>query len=255
MKTGLFLTIAAIVCSLQHGCNYGDDINKGESGVVRSPNFVQHYIEANDFDVKEIEGIDRYILRIWFKGDDFSSIYKSTDQEKLKELAEYFNDASYNSYLIPNANKALIRPLDEISVSCDSNFDADHDAGQPLDDIVLLCAVSPYEFIESGYKNYIRASEYPVYWAGWANLGGSPGAYTPIDIPLNMVNADNTKMLYPLCYLYFTKTTRQQRRPYFYRQDQYRQQRDEQDCHTHFLIAQGSCGSFSDCSGFMRIVG
>jgi hypothetical protein len=201
MKLKLFLFVAVIVSALLFSCS--DDNNKGYWGVMKSPNYVQTYLVANDFDLKEVEGADKYVLSILFKGEEISNLYPANKLE-FEALAKSFNDVSYSGYVMPNANKALTEPLSIVSVTCDKDFDAEHNAGQSLDDIVLFCATSPYNFIQGGYKDFVKDEEYPDYWYGM--IMNRDVGYKPIDMQINAINRDNSLMLYPICYLYFKKS-------------------------------------------------
>lgn len=201
MKTVSIYPTLFFVCLAALGCS--KNTNTGEPGVMKSPNYVQTYIVADALAVKEADGTNGDIIAVNFTGIRVSSLPPDADAERFGELADSYNDVSYTGYVIPNANKALAHPLSSMSVICDKEFDTDHGAGQPLDDIILLCATSPYDYIQSGYKDVTSADRYPNYWYPMA-MNREEG-YKPVELPLNTVGPENTKMLFPLCYLYFTK--------------------------------------------------
>lgn len=169
---------------------------------MKSLYYVQTYLVANDFELAEVEGNGNYIIGIFFKGERIS-ILPPADKARFEELAEAFGDGSYTGTVLPDANKALTDVLTSISVVCDKEYDAEHGAGSSLDDLVLFCATSPYEFIRGGYKNVVKDDDYPDYWKG---MGMNQGVgYKPVEMPVSAVNKDNSSMLYPVCHLYFRK--------------------------------------------------
>lgn len=201
MTPKFFLFILIVVFSVQFSCQDSDSGNK-DTGVMKSSNYVQTYIAANDFDLKEAGDSGEYVIGIYFKGERISILHPA-NEEKFEKIAKSFHDVSYTGYVVPDANQALSEPLSFIGIICDKNYDADHDAGQSLEDIVLFCAISPYEFIQNGYKNITPANKYPDYWYGM--IMNRDGGYRPIEMQVNAINCDNSSLLYPICYLYFRK--------------------------------------------------
>lgn len=78
------------------------------------------------------------------------------DERTAPELFEYYarlyGDTGYGKYLLPGSNMAVAETFRSVSVVSDTDFDAEHLAGIPLDDIVCLRSESAYEYIRSGYK-------------------------------------------------------------------------------------------------------
>ena len=194
----LFLTVFA--CTAIFGCNNG--AKDEDRYTMKSPYYVQTYIAANDFDLKAVEGNGNYIVGIFFKGERIS-ILPPADKVRFEELAEAFGDGSYTGTVLPDANKALADALSSVSVVCDKEYDAAHEAGSSLDDLVTFCATSPYEFIRGGYKDTVRNDDYPEYFKEMA-MNQDVG-YKPVEMPVGAVNKNNSSMLYPICHLYFKR--------------------------------------------------
>lgn len=203
MKTFSFLILLLAIVVLS-GCTKGEKAL--EVGTTKSPYFVQTYIDANNLKLEEIEGVGIYTIGMFFFGKEISNLTKS-DPVRFKQLAKSFNDGTYNKYVLPGSNMALTEPLTSVSIVCDKEYDAEHQSGSNLDDIVLFCATSPYEFIQSGYKEMVRSEKYPAYWK-YMVMNQSIG-YEPVEMLVGAVNKENSYMLYPNCYLYFKKRPEQ----------------------------------------------
>lgn len=72
--------------------------------------------------------------------------------DKALFFAELYGDTAYTGNVYPGQHPALAYPIDKITISCDKDFDDEHHAGEPLDDIVQLDYKSYYDFIKGGYK-------------------------------------------------------------------------------------------------------
>lgn len=164
--------------------------------------YVETYMLADTIYAYQLQGNYTHIVAIRFDGKKINMA--PTTLEQFKSLAKLYNDISFTGTTIPNKNKALSSAVESISIICNQDFDAEHTAGQPLDNIFKLFAGSPYGFIKSGYKDYTPLNAFPDYWIDMTRLQSE--GYKPLELPLNAVNVDNTKMLYPICYLHFTKT-------------------------------------------------
>ena len=75
----------------------------------------------------------------------------STDPAKAKPFIEFYGDTSYQGVVCPGTATALAYPIDKITISCEKDFDAEHPAGEPLDDVVKLDYTSFYNFVKGGY--------------------------------------------------------------------------------------------------------
>ncbi|MDR1347076.1 MAG: hypothetical protein LBJ63_01405 [Prevotellaceae bacterium] len=82
-------------------------------------------------------------------------ISADSNHERFNELAEQYNDISYNNFIFgdPPPPSSLAEPILSISVVSDADYDEAHPAETLWDDMVIFCANSPYKFIESGYKD------------------------------------------------------------------------------------------------------
>lgn len=109
---------------------------------------------------EQLESIAAYVnpygdIAVW--GNNTSGYATS------KHNAEIFHaqntkhgDTSYNrdvTYMEPlRPNNYVIPDMVKIDVVCKTDFDAEHPAGATLNDIAELRAVTPYPYIQSGYK-------------------------------------------------------------------------------------------------------
>lgn len=139
-----------------------------------------------------------FIFFMNFRGERIS-MPGNADKDRFEALAEAFGDVSYNRPVVPDANRALVDPISSLNVVCNKDYDAGHEAGSDLCDIVKFWATTPYGFIHRGYVH--EPMDYSDYWPVMYPQYG----YDLIDIPAGEVNSDNSIMLDPWCYLYFTE--------------------------------------------------
>lgn len=125
----------------------GENIPDGDYEVYQY--FIQIFKVPTKIEVKQGRGI----VYLEVSGDNLSTIHKDHPSfEKAKALAEFYGDTSYYKGSQPFANSPLAYPIDKITIRCESDFDAKHPAGVPLDDVVKLKYYTYYEFIKNGYE-------------------------------------------------------------------------------------------------------
>lgn len=177
MRKCIFAAITALVF---FGCKESDSL-KGipETGAWASPYFITEYLVASEIAVENKNGT----LCLKVSGKE----YITHDKENLSKEALYFinlyNDNSYPGGVFPGMSPALAHPIDKITICCDTNFDAEHPAGESLDDIAQLGFYSFYPYIANGY-NEIPETESSYY--------STRVRYT---MPFASVNAEVTKLL------------------------------------------------------------
>lgn len=102
--------------------------------------------------------------------------------EKILYFSELYGDTNYDKKVSGWAHTALAYPIEKMSIRCDKDFDAEHPAGVPLDDIVNLDFSTYDKFIKSGYKS----------------LNDNPWWYDKEEelflLPFESVNADVTRL-------------------------------------------------------------
>ncbi len=120
---------------------------------VFSPNYIQSYLVAKD--------IEKYFMRgtISFKGDEIDN-QSPGEKAQYDELSEKYNDKTYNDYLPPLQNCAVVG-LQSMSITCTPAFDEQHIDGGSIDDIVLLSFYSFYDYIQDGYKVFGPSTRHP----------------------------------------------------------------------------------------------
>lgn len=180
------------------GCR-GEDVLEPETGAVFSPHFVWRYCDANDFNLDDLGVLNngRHGVAIGYDGKRIDFYDKD-----FKRWNTYYNDTCYNHKMVPS-HTVLTEKLRAIKVVCDQDFDAAHPAGTSLEDIVMFCTSSPYEFIQSGYKdgNY----QFPDYY----QILHYDFGYKPVEMLLSEFNPDLTVMSDLGSFLYFTKQPQQ----------------------------------------------
>ena len=114
----------------------------------------------------------------------YLSYYGENCGDKLSYFSKLYNDTSYNNFILPGSQQALAYPIDKITLSCDSDYDAKHPAGTPLDDIVKLQFDSYWDFIQNDYQypDWYTMDEYNWYGA------------LRFKYYLSEINSDNTKL-------------------------------------------------------------
>ena len=107
-----------------------------------------------------------------FKGDDITHQYK--DSAMLRKLSESLGDTSYTEPTTPSYARAVAGTVYSVDVVCDRDF-LGVEAGKSLAGIVMLRALSAYEFIQSGYTatfdmpywiDYPKSNLYPIETVG-----------------------------------------------------------------------------------------
>ena len=164
MKKFLFLTFVAIAL-----CGCSDSSNDIEitdntrkpfetwwSGGVRmwkSPHFITEYIIPSK--IKAICNVPGNIY-VEATGDVYKTFKGGDDKDYDKTLyfSQMYGDTSYSGGVYEGQHSALAYPIEKITMWCSTDFDAEHPAGKPLDDIVTLDFETYYDFIKSGYTAY-----------------------------------------------------------------------------------------------------
>ena len=107
-----------------------------------------------------------------FRGDDITFQYK--DSAMLRKLSESLGDTSYTEPTTPDYARAVAGTVYSVDVVCDRDF-LGIEAGKSLGDVVVLRALSAYEFIQSGYTatfdmpywiDYPKSNLYPIETVG-----------------------------------------------------------------------------------------
>ena len=119
-----------------------------DTGTYPISYFITDYCVPSNIEVKNISGV----LNLIIKGEVYSTYKGHSTYEKAKEFAEFYGDISYSGFATPGMTESLAYPIDKITLSSVDDFDAEHPAGKPLDDIVKLEYETFYEYIKNGYK-------------------------------------------------------------------------------------------------------
>ena len=161
MKRLFFAAIAVLAlwgCGDSSTLNTEDDTRHDEevldTGVFPSDYFITEYIVPSKIEVKDFSGK----LCLAVSGSQYRTCVEDENKDtpnfkKAMEFAEFYGDTSYEGSVYPGMSKSLAYPIEKITISCYENFDAEHPAGEPLDDIVKLEYKTFYEYVKNGYKN------------------------------------------------------------------------------------------------------
>ncbi len=131
--------------------------NKEQDNTLPIQHFIPYYLEGT-YTLDALEDRTGMVLSIGEEGlkrVPSPDIQTAGDQarERYLQIAERNGDMTYNRpayYEWPN-RYALADNFQSLSVTSDKNWDADHPAGTPLDDIMEFCAWSYAQFIHSQY--------------------------------------------------------------------------------------------------------
>lgn len=115
----------------------------GDGAVEKS--FIQQYFHVDYLKIvaKTYEG--KLLLEIRNDGDYLRST-KDVDR-----LSSAIGDTCFNKKIPPYINQVVCDTLISISITADEDYDNDHPAGKPLNDIAKFYYESPISFIKSGY--------------------------------------------------------------------------------------------------------
>lgn len=151
MKRLIFFVFAALaLCS----CSNGDeDSNNWEYDPPKHTSYLIPWYEfINKISVlpyKHNDGSSRYHIRF---SKSYIHGWKKNHIEQHSYFSNLYGDTSYKGLTYRLSHPAFAYPFDKVTMSCDSDFDAKHPAGEPLDDIVMLSFGSWWEFIQNGYE-------------------------------------------------------------------------------------------------------
>lgn len=159
MKTFIFIafiTFALCGCG-DHSTNtevIDDPLNKEEipdGELDKSSHYITGYLVPDEIEVK-YTNYELYFY-VMFSGNKYTTYggKNTEDYKKAQYFINLYGDTSYNGSIYPGMSTSIAYPIDKISIKCDKDFDAEHPAGEPLDDIVMLDYKSYYRYIESGY--------------------------------------------------------------------------------------------------------
>lgn len=188
---GITLSFAIVGCESGSGNETANDNNTDvddnpkddpivdlpEDGLVFSQHLITYYLLINQISC-EHDSQKNDIIYLNCSGD-------SATREMLLYLSELNGDTSFNRRTLPWADRAFAYPFDDITMSCDKDFDSAHPAGEPLDDIVNITIVRYWDYVQNGYQ-YPEGYEYVNAYG----LGAIAFNYK-----LEEINSDNSKLV------------------------------------------------------------
>lgn len=190
MKKFLFIILATFIfcgcadksSSLETDENTRNEQEDADTGMWKSPYFITEYVEVSKISVGSSAPNHFYLAA----DGNVHYLDPLTDNitEEAKYFAELYGDTQYDGYVHPGLHSALAYPIDKITISCEQDFDANHPAGKPLDDVIKLDYKTYYKFVKSGYTAYNYTN--PQYM--------NPDEEWHV-LNLDKINADNTKLM------------------------------------------------------------
>ena len=134
-----FLLVALFLCSSMSGCNRYPPV----SGAIFCETFITSYIFPDKIHLRYGDGC------IPFYVGGSSAV---TSGEIFDRLSQYYNDLSYNKWVVNGPNKAILGEIKSIQLETIEAFDEHHPAGSDMSDLVELQYISYYEFVQNGYQ-------------------------------------------------------------------------------------------------------
>ena len=145
------ILLFVFVASLMSSCKESSDKEAIGSYII-SPHFISAYLMP-----AKIEALSNAPGHLYLKvtGDTYktSADKNSINYDKVQYFSNLYGDTSYNK-ISSSFHNALAYPIEKITIYSEKDFDAEHPAGEPLDDIVKLNYQSYYGFVKSGYTAY-----------------------------------------------------------------------------------------------------
>lgn len=152
-----------------------------DTGVWPTPYMITNYVLTEEI-VCSSSTIYNNSMSLNYYGEDLLASLRAT-YDRFSYFNKLYNDDSFNGSTYPGAFSALAYPFDKITLSCDSDYNAKHPAGTPLDDIVKLEFESYWDFIQNDYQ-------YPE----WYTEKECGYGEVPLKYYLSEINSDNTKL-------------------------------------------------------------
>ena len=187
------ITVLSVVALLfASGCQKDEKVFP-VSGTDVTGHFINTYIIPDSISIGNAYFDTDSTWTLIFKGDDITHQYK--DSAMFRKLSESLGDTSYTEETTPDYACAVAGTVYSVDIVCDRDF-LGIEAGKSLGGVVVLRALSAYEFIESGYTavfdmpswiDYPKSNLYPIETVG-----------TEID-------TDGLKAIEPRCWLHFTE--------------------------------------------------
>ena len=139
-----------LIASLLFSCS---EKESSDADVIKSSHFITEFIVPTGVKTKTNSVGDLFlcadgeIYKTWGNKD-------SEEYKKAKYFCDLYNDNSYKGSGYPGLTAALAYPIENLTICCATDFDANHPAGEPLDDIVELDFQTYYDYVKSGYTSY-----------------------------------------------------------------------------------------------------
>lgn len=185
------IVLSVVALLFASGCQKDEKVFP-VSGTDVTGHFINTYIIPDSISIGNAYFDTDSTWTLIFKGDDITHQYK--DSAMFRKLSESLGDTSYTEETTPDYACAVAGTVYSVDIVCDRDF-LGIEAGKSLGGVVVLRALSAYEFIESGYTavfdmpswiDYPKSNLYPIETVG-----------TEID-------TDGLKAIESRCWLHFT---------------------------------------------------
>lgn len=138
----IVIILATLILTVAFSCFVGCVRRAPESGATFCDTFITSYIFP-----------DKIRLRY---GDGCIPFYVGgsavTSGEIFDRLSQYYNDLSYNKWVLNGPTIAILGEVKSIQLETIEAFDEHHPAGSDMSDLVELQYISYYEFVQNGYQ-------------------------------------------------------------------------------------------------------
>lgn len=166
--------------------------NDSETGATYNKTFITGYMMPEHIVAETLDSG----IAVTVKGDVITS------GDVFDDWAKSFNDLSYNRYTTCGPRIAVCDALCEVKVETIDYFDATHQAGSDISDLVVCQYISYYDYIQSGYKETEKDVES---YSDMMEYYGIEGAKLFSD-KLSDINYANMNLVAPNFILKFNQT-------------------------------------------------
>lgn len=195
MKTRHFIALSLVALLFAGGCQK-DEKDDILTGTAVTGHFINRYVVPDSIIIDNAYFDTDSTWTLVFMGDDITHRYK--DSAMFRKLSEALGDTSYTEATTPDAEYAVAGTVYSVDIVCDRDF-LGIEAGKSLGGVVVLRALSAYEFIQSGYTAVFDMPS----WIGYPP--SSRWNLYPIETVGTEISSDGLKAIRPTFWLHFTE--------------------------------------------------
>ena len=139
----IVIILATLILAVAFSCFVGCVRRVPESGAAFCETFITSYIFPDKIHLRYGDGC----IPFYVGGSG-----AVTSGEIFDRLSQYYNDLSYNKWVLNGPNIAILGEIKSIQLETIEEFDEHHPAGSDMSDLVELQYISYYEFVQNGYQ-------------------------------------------------------------------------------------------------------